>query len=109
MSNSTTVQSPLEAVRAEARKKIRPDMAYIAIGYGTCGIGNGAEELFAIIEQAIRTNGSKPVRLKKTGCFGYCSAEPLVNVYPPGKPLLVLHKVEKKGSGENPKSCPARG
>jgi len=96
MSNSTTVQSPLEAVRAEARKKIRPDMAYIAIGYGTCGIGNGAEELFAIIEQAIRTNGSKPVRLKKTGCFGYCSAEPLVNVYLPGKPLLVLHKVEKK-------------
>ncbi|MFQ3621069.1 MAG: NADH-ubiquinone oxidoreductase-F iron-sulfur binding region domain-containing protein, partial [Spirochaetales bacterium] len=88
--------SNLDSIRQKARGKILPDIPYLAVGYGTCGIGNGAEELFAVFHEGIQTNGKKPILLKKTGCFGYCSAEPLVNVYIPGKPLLILHEVNKK-------------
>ncbi|HET9316233.1 MAG TPA: FAD-dependent oxidoreductase, partial [Vicinamibacteria bacterium] len=35
-----------------------------------------------------------PTSLVPVGCFGYCAAEPLVNVWAPGRPLLVLRRVQ---------------
>jgi len=34
--------------------------------------------------------------LAKTGCFGFCAEEPLVNVCIKGRPLVILHKIEPK-------------
>nr|MBP7495137.1 NAD(P)-binding protein [Spirochaetales bacterium] len=95
MNTSTVTQKSLDDIRSQAHKKILPDQPYIAIGFGTCGIGNGADELYAQFEKELKTR-TNMIILKKTGCFGYCSAEPLVNIYIPGKPLLVLSKVEKR-------------
>src|SRR5690606_22135738 len=36
------------------------------------------------------------VALKPTGCFGFCAEEALVNVYQPGKPMLIYSRVEPK-------------
>ena len=33
------------------------------------------------------------VQLVQTGCFGFCAEEPLVNVWRPGQPLVMLHRV----------------
>ena len=30
----------------------------------------------------------------QTGCFGFCAEEPLVNVWNPGQPLVILHRVQ---------------
>ena len=34
------------------------------------------------------------MHLVRTGCFGFCAEEPLVNVWLPGQPLVILHRVQ---------------
>ncbi|HCV14843.1 MAG TPA: proton-conducting membrane transporter, partial [Rikenellaceae bacterium] len=58
----------------------------------TCGIGRGAEVLFDSFERVIAER-KLDIIIKKTGCFGFCAEEPLVNIYIPGKPLIILHRV----------------
>ena len=59
------------------------------------------------------------VQLAPVGCFGFCAEEPLVNVWVPGRPLLILHRVQPNhvdqilaGLGQGkippPSSCCAR-
>ena len=51
-------------------KRIKPDRPSISIGMGTCGIGNGAEELYEAFETGLK--GKKGgIILRKTGCLGY--------------------------------------
>jgi len=63
----------------------------VAVGMGTCGIGNGAEEIYRALKGSPHRTGD--VHVVKTGCFGFCAEEPLVNVHIPGKPLVILHRV----------------
>ncbi len=72
--------------------KLLPPVPRIAVGMGTCGAGNGAESVFRAFADAIEQRGMS-VRLARTGCFGFCAAEPLVNVWIPGRPLVILQKV----------------
>ncbi len=82
----------LEEIRIKAAAKILPDRPYIGIGMGTCGIGRGAELLYDSFERVIKQR-KLDVQLKQVGCFGFCAEEPLVNIYIPGKPLVILHRV----------------
>ena len=84
----------LNELKENAAKKILPDKPYIAIGMGTCGIGRGAELLFDNFERTIKES-NLDIILKKTGCFGFCSEEPLVNLYIPGHPLIIMHQVSE--------------
>ena len=56
----------LDAARAAAYSLIAPSVPTIAVGLGTCGIGNGARELFDAIAEKLATAGIGPdaVRLK---------------------------------------------
>ena len=72
---------------------------YIAVGMGTCGIGNGADLLYETFEKKIKDK-KLGIGLKKTGCMGLCAEEPFVNIFIPGKPVLVLNKVQKKSVGK---------
>ena len=65
----------------------------IAIGMGTCGIGNGAEALYEAFENQIKER-QLAIHLRKVGCFGFCAEEPLVNVHLAGLPLLILNRVK---------------
>lgn len=72
--------------------KLLPPVPRIAVGMGTCGVGNGAEAVFRAFADAIDHRGMS-VELVRTGCFGFCAAEPLVNIWIPGKPLVILQRV----------------
>ena len=72
--------------------RLLPPVPRIAVGMGTCGAGNGAESVFRAFADAIEQRGIS-VELARTGCFGFCAAEPLVNVHIPGKPLVILQKI----------------
>ena len=85
----------LTALKEAALKELFPAKALISVGYGTCGLGNGAGEVYSRFAKEIAARKADVV-LKKTGCFGFCSAEPFVNVYRPGKPLLLLSKVQAR-------------
>jgi NADH-quinone oxidoreductase subunit F len=66
----------------------------IAVGMGTCGRGNGAEGIYQAFAEAIDRTGAG-IHLAHTGCFGPCSQEPLVNVRLPGRPLVILRRVQE--------------
>ena len=72
------------AVRESGLAKLLPATPRIAVGMGTCGRGNGAEEVFHALNEAIQSSG-QDVSLVGVGCFGSCFQEPLVNVRLPGR------------------------
>jgi NADH-quinone oxidoreductase subunit F len=78
--------------REEGMAKLLPTVPRIAVGMGTCGRGNGAEEVYRAFADAIERDGLD-IRLAAVGCFGACSEEPLVNVWVPGQPLVILRRV----------------
>lgn len=93
-----TDHSSLQAVKEQGLKKYLPDRVRIAVGMGTCGIGNGADE---VLEEFSRQLKKKKITayLTKTGCFGFCAQEPLVNVHIPGQPLVIFNKVSFRDVG----------
>ena len=80
-------------VREAGLAKLVPSVPRIGVGMGTCGSGNGAEAVFQAFASAIDARGLA-VELAPVGCFGFCAEEPLVNVSVPGRPLLMLHRVQ---------------
>ena len=81
------------AVREAGLAKLIPGKPRIAVGMGTCGSGNGAEAVFHAFASEIDARGLA-VQLVPVGCFGFCAEEPLVNIWVPGRPLLILHQVQ---------------
>jgi NADH-quinone oxidoreductase subunit F len=81
------------AVREAGLAKLLPSKPRVAVGMGTCGSGNGAEAVYHAFASEIDARGLA-VKLAPVGCFGYCAEEPLVNVWLPGRPLLVLRRVQ---------------
>ena len=100
-------EAELAALRKKALPLVVPTIPTIAVGLGTCGIGNGAQDVFDAIRVKLEAAGidvstdggvaavigegkAPPVRLKRTGCFGFCAEEPLVTVALPGLPALLF-------------------
>ena len=82
-------------VREAGLAKLMPSIPRIAVGMGTCGRGNGAEDLYHALHDAVGSSG-QDVRITGVGCFGACHREPLVSVLTPGAPLVVLHHVRSQ-------------
>jgi len=80
------------AVRESGLAKLMPAIPRLTVGMGTCGRGNGAEEVYHALNEAIGRSG-QDVLLTGVGCFGSCFQEPLVGVRLPGNPLVILHHV----------------
>ena len=80
-------------VRMAGTSKLMPFKPRLAVGMGTCGSGNGAEGVYHAFADAIDRRGLDIV-LARVGCFGFCGEEPLVNVWIPGHPLVILHRVQ---------------
>jgi NADH-quinone oxidoreductase subunit F len=81
------------AVREAGLAKLLPSRPRIGVGMGTCGSGNGAEAVLHAFSSEIDARGLA-VQLSPVGCFGFCAEEPLVNVWVPGRPLLILRRVQ---------------
>jgi NADH-quinone oxidoreductase subunit F len=81
------------AAREAGMAKLLPSRPRVGVGMGTCGAGNGAEGVYHAFAEAIDRQG-RDIKLASVGCFGFCAQEPLVNVRVPGKPLVILRRVE---------------
>jgi (2Fe-2S) ferredoxin len=68
---------------------------WIRVGYSTCGVAAGAKEVYeALVEEAKARNLA--IEIKKCGCAGLCSAEPMVEVNVEGAPHVFYGKVNKE-------------
>ena len=62
-----------------------PQKPTLVVSAGTCGQASGANDLIRIIKREFLYKGlSDRIRLRITGCLGYCQAEPSVLVEPGG-------------------------
>ena len=82
----------LHDIRRTGMMKLLPGKARIGVGMGTCGMGNGAREVLQALAQALKEQ-NVDAQLTPVGCFGFCAAEPLVNIHLPGFPLVVIGRV----------------
>jgi len=87
----------LEKAREKALQKehaIAQKTRYqVCVNLGSCGIAVGAQETYAAFEQLVNKKGGGAVRLKKTGCIGLCSLEPIVQVIERDRPPVTYGKV----------------
>jgi len=75
----------LDEWRRFLQSTAKDDRLLIIVAGGTCGITRGSDKVLAAFEKEIGTNGlSRNVRLKSTGCQGFCEVEPIVTVQPHG-------------------------
>ena len=88
----------LGSLRNEGLSHLVNGTPWISVGVGTCGVGNGAEEVFAALAEGAEAS-KQPIKVRRVGCFGFCAAEPVVMAYRPGKPLLLFADVKATKAG----------
>lgn len=69
---------------------------YIFISLGTCGIAAGGEDALDAFNDEIEKRNLENIVIKQTGCMGYCSHEPTVEIRKPGMPTVVYGYVDDK-------------
>lgn len=65
---------------------------WVKIGMSTCGLGAGAQEVYDCIKKEIKKR-NLDVDVKKVGCLGMCSLEPLVEVHIKGTSQVIYGNV----------------
>ena len=65
----------------------------IIIGMGTCGIAAGAKEAFDALVEELDKKGVGNAVVQQTGCMGFCTYEPTVEIRMPDMPTIIYGKV----------------
>ena len=84
----------------QSRNKLRSSLdspehlVQIKVGMATCGIASGAKETMKYLIDELEQQAIDAV-VTKTGCLGYCYAEPVIEVTLPGKEPVVFGYVDK--------------
>jgi NADP-reducing hydrogenase subunit HndB len=83
----------LQRLSAQDLSKLHADLrqtphgkALIIVHMGTCGIASGAKEVLDAVVSAAGELGSAGVKIKTSGCAGFCSREPMMTVQVSGAP-----------------------
>ncbi len=79
----------------EAASANPPQNSYIKVGMSTCGIAAGAQGVFDTLEKEIKRRDVQ-IELKKAGCVGMCYAEPIIEVYVEGLPVVTYGMVKQE-------------
>lgn len=66
----------------------------IIIGMGTCGIAAGAKDALDAFIDELDKKGISNVLVKQTGCMGFCSNEPTVEVRVPQMNATIYGNVD---------------
>ena len=80
----------LQEIRGGIKKAIevrRRAIPKIMVGMASCGIANGARDVWAAIQRKLEGDNIE-ADLVQTGCIGFCSNEVLVDIIKPGCPRI---------------------
>lgn len=84
------------AIRDKAKsawqKKQEARVPRIIVGMGACGIGVGAVQVKAAIEEELKRRGIE-AGVEQTGCIGMCFKEVLVDIINPGRPRITYGNI----------------
>ncbi len=72
-------------LRDEIKRKNMSNEIHIVISNGTCGQARGSEKIVQAFQKEIeRRKIQDKVKIRATGCHGFCEVEPNVIIYPEG-------------------------
>ena len=78
------------------RNENRENMVQIKVAMATCGIASGAKAVMDFLLTELNKRNI-PAMVTKTGCMGYCYAEPTIEVTrPQGEPIVFGYVDMKK-------------
>ena len=97
----------LKKLRSEVQSKIKlrengdspESLVQIKVSMATCGIASGAKEILNYFIEELDHQGIDAV-VTKTGCMGYCYAEPTIELTIPGQQPVVYGFVNKAKAQE---------
>ncbi|MBZ5554357.1 MAG: FAD-dependent oxidoreductase [Acidobacteriia bacterium] len=73
------------ALQRRILSDVNPDIPIIVISAGTCGQASGANDLIRVSKRELLSRRlTDKIRLRITGCQGFCQMEPLVVIQPHG-------------------------
>ena len=92
-----------EDLRANLSLRERGDnmenLVQIKVAMATCGIAAGAKQLMDFLIEDLDKKKVEAV-VMQTGCMGYCSEEPTIEVKKPGQEAVVFGHVDAKKAEE---------
>ena len=106
MSNKLKSLDELRKLRDQAAKNTKmretgeDERIVIAVGMATCGIAAGARVTMSAIRDEVDKNNLDNVNIVATGCFGYCYAEPPVELRMPGQDPIRYGNVDEERARE---------
>jgi NADH-quinone oxidoreductase subunit F len=72
-------------IQKELKQKWKNNQPCIVVSSGTCGQAHGSEQVADMFRCELKNQGlTENIRLRKTGCLGFCEREPLVLIFPEG-------------------------
>ena len=99
MNKNTKIHSIAElkhAIETQINKRKSEENPILTVSAGTCGRARGASEVIMALKKAIsREKLNNDVRIKVTGCHGFCEAEPNIIIQPHN---IFYQKVEPKNA-----------
>jgi len=83
----------LEKIAARGRTLLLPSRPKILVGMATCGQAAGAIDVLEAVREEVKKE-KLPFIVAETGCIGWCSQEPLVDVFVPGQARVTYGRVK---------------
>jgi NADP-reducing hydrogenase subunit HndB len=97
----------LKKIHADEKRKIavRSDLSHpehiiqVKVTMATCGIASGSKQILDFMKDELEKRNISAI-VTKTGCMGYCYAEPTIEVTKPGKEPVTFGYVNQKKADE---------
>ena len=94
----------LRSIKAQYEKNVadkeKRGVPSILVHMGTCGIANGADEVYKAILAEIKVLNISEVVVTQTGCPGLCYDEPLITVSIPGETPYIYGRITPSNARE---------
>src|SRR5512146_2324518 len=95
----------LHQAMSQGRDLLYPSQPKIMIGTATCGLAAGAEEVLHAVREEVAAS-KLPCIVAETGCIGWCSQEPLLDVCIPGRPRVTYGRMKPGRAREIVRAIP---
>ncbi len=80
----------LAELARQGMERLAPSTPRLGVGASSCGLAAGAEDVLNVFN----ATAGKDLLLVRTGCLGFCGAEPLVDLSLPGEGRVVYGPVD---------------
>ncbi|MCE5279555.1 MAG: NADH-quinone oxidoreductase subunit NuoF [Planctomycetaceae bacterium] len=89
-------QALVEESRRILAQRDSGNLIRIQVGSATCEDAAGANEVFDEFRKHIEASGRSDIRLRRTGCTGRCSCEPIVSLLVAGQAPVKYERVNRE-------------